>query len=149
MTEDLRHAGVAIKYLLRDRDAKFGPGFDAVWHSEGARILRSPVRAPNANAVAERFVRTVRSECTDRLLILNEGHLRRVLDRYVRHYNEHRPHRGLELRPPLLSPGLDASDDRKHPSAGDLGRADQRVSRRLTGLDEFSDPTGLTEPRSG
>jgi transposase InsO family protein len=52
-------------------------------------------------AVAERWVRTARSECTDRLLILNEGHLRRVLDRYVRHYNEHRPHRGLALRPPL------------------------------------------------
>jgi len=105
VTEDLRDAGVAVKYLLRDRDTKFGPGFDAVWQGEGARILRSPVRAPNANAVAERFVRTVRSECTDRLLILNERHLRRVLDRYVRHYNEHRPHRGLELRRPLPSPG--------------------------------------------
>ena len=59
------------------------------------------MRAPDANAVAERWVRTVRSECTDRLLILNDRHLRRVLDCYVRHYNEHRPHRGLALRPPL------------------------------------------------
>jgi putative transposase len=103
VTEGLRDAGVGVNYLLRDRDGKFGPGFDAVWRGEGASVLRSPVRAPNANAVAERFVRTVRSECTDRLLILNERHLRlrRVLDRYVRHYNGHRPHRGLALRPPL------------------------------------------------
>ncbi|MDA8315308.1 MAG: integrase core domain-containing protein [Actinomycetota bacterium] len=64
---------------------------------EGARIVRSPVRAPNANAIAER---TVRSECTDRLLILNECHLRRVLDRYLRQYNEHRPHRGLVMHVP-------------------------------------------------
>jgi transposase InsO family protein len=100
VTEDLRDAAVTVSYLLRDRDGKFGPGFDAVWQGEGATILRSPVLAPNANAVAERWVRTARSECTDRILILNEEHLRRVLDRYVRHYNEHRPHRGLELRPP-------------------------------------------------
>ena len=77
--------------------------FDAVWQGEGASILRCPVRAPNTNAIAERWVRTVRSECTDGLLIVNEGHLRRVLDRYVRHYNQHRPHRGLALRPPLPS----------------------------------------------
>ncbi len=101
VTAELRDAGVAIKYLLRDRDGKFGPGFDAVWQGEGATIVRSPVRAPDANAIAERWVRTVRSECTDRLLIVNERHLHRVLDRYVCHYNEHRPHRGLALRPPL------------------------------------------------
>jgi putative transposase len=103
MTEDLRVAGVAVKYLLRDRDAKFGPGFDAVWEGEGASIVRSPVRTPNANAIAERWIRTVRSESTDRILILNERHLRRMLDRYVRHYNDHRPHRGLTLRPPQRS----------------------------------------------
>ena len=101
VTEDLRDAAVTVRYLLGDRDDKFGPGFDAVWQGEGATILRSPVRAPDANAVAERWVRTARSECTDRLLVLSEGHLRRVLDRYVRHYNEHRPRRGLALPPPL------------------------------------------------
>ena len=101
VTQDLRDAGVNVGYLLRDRDDKFGPGFDAVWQGEGASILRSPVRAPDANAVAERWVRTARSECTDRLLILSEGHLPRVLDRYVGHYNQHRPHRGLALCPPL------------------------------------------------
>jgi len=71
VTPELRDAGIAVKYLLRDRDDKFGPGFDAVWESEGASIVRSPVRAPNANAVAERWIRTVRSGCTDRLLILS------------------------------------------------------------------------------
>ena len=97
VTADLCDAGIDVKFLLRDRDAKFAPGSDAVWQGEGARILRSPVRAPNANAIAERWVRTVRSECTDRLLIVNERHLRRVLDRYVSHYNQHRPHRGLAM----------------------------------------------------
>ena len=70
VSEDLRDSGVTVRYLLRDRDGKFGPGFDAVWHGEGASTSRSPVRAPDANAVAERWVRTARSECTDRLLIL-------------------------------------------------------------------------------
>lgn len=101
VSEDLGDAAVTVRYLLRDRDGRFGPGFDAVWQGEGASILPSPVRAPDANAVAERWVRTARSECADGLLILNDGHLRRVLDRYVRHYNEHRPHRGLALRPPM------------------------------------------------
>ena len=101
VTAELRDAGIDIKFVLRDRDTKFAPAFDAVWQGEGARILRSPVRAPNANAIAERWVRTVRSECTDRLLIVNERHLRRVLDRYVRHYNQHRPHRGLAMHAPV------------------------------------------------
>ena len=100
VTADLCDAGIDVKFVLRDRDAKFAPGFDAVWQGAGARILRSPVRAPNANAIAERWVRTVRSECTDRLLIVNERHLRRVLDRYVSHYNQHRPHRGLAMHAP-------------------------------------------------
>ena len=96
----LADAGIALRYVVRDRDAKFGPAFDAVWAADGATIVRTPVRAPNANAIAERWVRTVRAECTDRLLILNDRHLERVLVRYVRHYNEHRPHRGLKLAAP-------------------------------------------------
>ncbi len=100
VTADLCDAGIGVEFLLRDRDAKSGPGFDAVWESEGASIVRSPVRAPNANAICERWVRTVRSECTARLLIVSERHLRRVLDRYVCHYNEHRPHRGLAMHAP-------------------------------------------------
>jgi putative transposase len=100
VTQDARDPGVNVGYLLGDRDDKFGPGFDAVWQGERASILGSPLPAPNANAVAERWVRTAPSECTDRLLILSEGHLPKVLDRYVRHYNEHRRHRGLAPCPP-------------------------------------------------
>ena len=103
VTADLRDAGIAVKHLLRDRDGKFGPSFDAVWQGEGATIVRSPARAPNANAIAERWIRTVRSELTDRLLILNERHLGRVIDRYVGHYNRHRPHRSLALGSPQCS----------------------------------------------
>ncbi|MGH7747663.1 MAG: integrase core domain-containing protein [Acidimicrobiales bacterium] len=125
VTEDLRDASVAVKYLLRDRDTKFGPSFDAVWEGEGASTLRSPIRAPNANAVAERWIRTVRSECTDRLLIVNERHLGRVLSRYVRHYDEHRRHRSLALRSPLpqgsvLSEPTTVASIRRHGILGGL-----------------------------
>jgi hypothetical protein len=69
--------------------------FDNVFKAEGAEILRTPFRTPNANAFAERFVRTVRSECLDHLLVVNEAHLERILRGYARHYNGHRPHQGL------------------------------------------------------
>jgi transposase InsO family protein len=71
-----------------------------VFRGEGIRIVKTPVRAPKANAIAERFVRTVRAECLDWLLILNRRHLEQVLRVYVNHYNSERPHRALELRPP-------------------------------------------------
>ena len=86
--------------LIRDRDQKFSDSFDEVFRSHGLEIIRTPFRAPQANGVAERFVRTVRSECLDWLLILNHQHLERVLDVFVEHYNEHRPHRALALTPP-------------------------------------------------
>jgi putative transposase len=86
VTADLGDAGVDVKYLLRDRDTKFGPGFDAVWEGQGASILRSPVRAPNANAIAERWIRTARSESTDRMLNFGRRHLETVLAEYVEHY---------------------------------------------------------------
>jgi len=89
-----------LRFLIRDRDRKFTAGFDEVFRSDGIEIVRTPFRAPQANAVAERFVRTVRSECLDWLLVLNEGHLERVLQVFVNHYNEHRPHRALSLAPP-------------------------------------------------
>jgi len=79
---------------------RFTRDFDAVFRSEGIEIVRTPVRAPTANAVAERFVRTVRSECVDWLLILNRRHLERVFRIFVHHYNRHRPHRSLDLAPP-------------------------------------------------
>jgi putative transposase len=90
-----------FKFLIRDRDAKFTDAFDAVFASEGMRILRTPVRAPRANAVAERWVGTVRREVLDRILILGRRHLETVLSDYVMHYNQHRPHRSLGQVPPL------------------------------------------------
>ena len=89
-----------FRFLLRDRDSTFTPAFDEVFRTEAIRIIRTPVRAPRANAYAERWVRTVRTECLDWLLILNRTHLERVLRVYVRHYNTHRPHRGLKLSTP-------------------------------------------------
>jgi putative transposase len=89
-----------FRFLIRDRDNKFTRSFDAVFASEGIRIVKTPVRAPKANAIAERFVGTVRRECLDWLLILNRRHLERVLHVFADHYNTHRPHRSLELVPP-------------------------------------------------
>ena len=100
LTWTLTERSTQIRFLIRDGDSKFTRDFDAVFRSEGIEIVRTPVRAPKANAIAERFVRTVRSECLDWLLILNRRHLERVLRVFVRHYNGHRPHRSLNLTPP-------------------------------------------------
>jgi putative transposase len=94
-------------FLVRDRDGKFSREFDEVFRSEGIRVIKAPVRAPKARAHAERWVRSVRRECLDRLLILGRRHLQRVLAAYVEHYNEHRPHRALQQRPPLSQPPPD------------------------------------------
>jgi putative transposase len=88
------------RFLIRDRDSKFTRAFDDVFAADGIQTIKTPVQAPNANAFAERWVRTVREECLDWMLIWGRRHLERVLDEYVRHYNDERPHRGLELRPP-------------------------------------------------
>jgi putative transposase len=98
---DLAEAGLRPAVLLRDRDAKFAPTFDAVFASEGLRVVRTPVRAPRANAFAKRWVGTVRRECLDRLLIFGRRHLEVVLGEFVEHYNAARPHRALALRSPL------------------------------------------------
>jgi putative transposase len=89
------------RFLIRDRDSKFTCDFDEVFRAEGIRVIKAPVRAPKARAHAERWVGSVRRECLDRLLILGRGHLHHVLVTYIRHYNEHRPHRALEQQPPL------------------------------------------------
>ena len=96
----LGERGRQLRFLLRDRDAKFTRSFDDVFRSEGAEMLVTPVQAPNANAYAERWIRTVRAECLDWLLIVGRGHLEQVLRVYVEHYNAHRPHRALGLQPP-------------------------------------------------
>lgn len=90
----------ALRFLIRDNDTKFSGAFDEVFRSEGIEVIRTPVEAPKANAIAERFVRTMRRECLDWLLIANRRHLERVPRTYVDHYNGHRPHRGLGLAAP-------------------------------------------------
>jgi len=94
-----------VRFLIRDRDSKFTGAFDEVFRSEGVRIIQTPVRAPRANAFAERWVRTVRTECLDWMLVFGRRHLERVLRTYISHYNARRPHRGLELKTP--EPRLD------------------------------------------
>ena len=88
------------RFLIRDRDAKYSGSFDDVFHREGLRIIRTPIRSPKANAFAERFVKTVRQECSDHILVFGERHLGPILREYVRHYNQERPHRGLSLETP-------------------------------------------------
>jgi putative transposase len=89
-----------IRFLIHDRDSKFTAPFDEVFRSEGIAFIHTPVQAPQANAFAERFVRTVRTECLDWLLIVGRRHLEHVLRIYTCHYNHERPHRGLALNPP-------------------------------------------------
>ena len=89
-----------FRFLIRDRDSKYVSSFDEVFRSDGIEAIRTPIRAPRANAFAERWVRTVRTECLDWMLILGRGHLERVLGVYVEHYNRERPHRGLALATP-------------------------------------------------
>jgi putative transposase len=89
-----------IRFLIRDRDAKYSGPFDEVFRSEGVKIMETPVRAPRANAFAERWVRTIRTECLDWTVVLGRRHLERVLRTYTIHYNAQRPHRGLDMRTP-------------------------------------------------
>jgi putative transposase len=91
----LGQRSTALRWLIRDRDAKFTASFDEVFRSEGIGIIRTPVRSPRANAIAERFVGTIRRECLDRMLILGRRHLEEVIGEFVDHYNHHRPHRSL------------------------------------------------------
>ena len=100
---DLGDRATQFRLLIRDRDSKFTGVFDAVFASEGIRILRTPVRAPRANAIAERWVGAVRRELLDRILIINRRHLTAVLTEYVTHFNHHRPHRALNQAAPLRS----------------------------------------------
>ncbi len=122
VTQQARNLGFTglferMRFLIHDRDSKFTASFDEVFGSEGVRVVHTPVRAPQANAYAERFVRIIRTECLDYLLILGSRHLERVLRIYIQHYNRERPHRGLTLQPPQ-APQL------KLPTGGDVQRRD-------------------------
>ena len=97
--------GQPLRFLIHDRDSKFSGGFDHTFQSEGIAVIRTPLQAPNANAHAERWVGSVRRECLDRLLIFSRRQLEHVLRVYTRHYNQHRPHRALALRPPEQADG--------------------------------------------
>jgi putative transposase len=108
VTQQARNLGLdladhGMRLLIRDRDSKYSATFDEVLRTAGIRIVKTPMRAPQANAIAERLVRTVRGECLDWLLILNRRHLERVLRVYVEHCNTQRPHRALNLQPPQPS----------------------------------------------
>ena len=89
-----------FRFLIRDRDSKFTTAFDAVFAGADIRIIRTPVQAPRANAIAERFIGTLRRECLDHLLITGPRHLAVVVHEFVEHYNTHRPHRSLDQHPP-------------------------------------------------
>jgi hypothetical protein len=89
-----------VRFVIRDHDRKFGKSLDAVFQAEGSRIVLTPFQVPRANGIAERFVRTVRSECLDWLLIADARHLQRALTIFVGHYGSYRAHRSLNLEPP-------------------------------------------------
>jgi putative transposase len=113
-----------VRFLVHDRDTKFSHAFDEIFRSEGIKVIRTPIQAPNANAHAERWVRTLRADCLDRILILGRRHLEHVLHVYHRHYNEHRPHRALHLLPPNgrdpTLPNAAAADIRRRDLVGGL-----------------------------
>ena len=97
---DLGDRADRFQFMIRDRDSKFTTTFDAIFAAADIRIIRTPVRAPRANAIAERFIGTLRRECLDHILITGPRHLDAVLCEFVQHYNAHRPHRSLHQRPP-------------------------------------------------
>jgi transposase InsO family protein len=101
LATSLEDQGRAVRFLARDRDAKFVGPFDEVMRSTGARVIKAPVRSPRANAFAERFVRTARAECLDWVLLRGERHLDRVLREFVFDYNRERLHRGTNLEVPV------------------------------------------------
>jgi putative transposase len=124
---ELSEQARVIKFLVRDRDTKFPASFDAVFAGDGIRIIKTPVRAPRANAICERVIGTMRRECLDRMLILGRRHLEAVLAEYVEHYTSHRPHRSLGQRAP-------SALDTTPALIGDADLARLRRTDRLGGL---------------
>jgi putative transposase len=124
---DMGEQAARFQFLIRDRAGQFTDGFDAVLSAAGIEVVKIPPRSPRANAFSERWVRTVRAEVTDRMLIAGPRHLRVVLDEYAAHYNRHRPHRGRNLRPPDC-------DDITMAATSDPAAARVRRRRVLGGL---------------
>jgi putative transposase len=124
---DLGERASQFRFLIRDRAGQFTEAFGAVLAGAGIDVVKIPPRSPKANAYAERWVRTVRAEVIDRMLIAGPRHLRAVLDEYAAHYNQHRPHRALNLRPP-------ACDDTSPAAITDLASAKTQRHRVLGGL---------------
>lgn len=131
---DLGQRAASVKFLIRDRAGQFTSSFAAVFTAEGIRVLRSPPQAPRANAICERVNGTLRRELLDRLLIVNEHHLRRVLDEYLRHYNTARPHRALGQVTPAQA-GTRPSEP--------VDLAECRIRRKQSSADS---PTSTTSP---
>jgi putative transposase len=120
---DLGDRAVGFRFLVRDRAGQFTPSFDAVLADAGIQAVKIPPRSPRANAYAERFVLTARTEVTDRMLIFGERHLRTILAQYETHYNGRGPHRSCQLRPPRPDhPVADLSEERiqRRPVLGGL-----------------------------
>jgi transposase InsO family protein len=117
-TSGLEDKGRRFRFLVRDRDTKFTRSFDAVFSAVGIEMLKTPVRSPRANAYAERFVRTVRSECLDQIIIVGRRHLEGVVSELVAHYDTARPHRGLKLATPV------PREEATQKSGGTLRRTD-------------------------
>ena len=132
------------RFLIHDRDTKFTGVFDDVFRSEGIDVIRTPIRAPRANAYAERLVGTLRRECLDWILICGRSQVERVLHIYVAHYNRHRPHRALGLVPPQPRAALRLVDppDSQRVRRRDPGRTDSRIYGGGVSTTGFAHPTG-------
>jgi putative transposase len=145
---DLGERAACFRFLIRDRAGQFSVSFDAVLAGAGIEVIKIPPRSPKANAHAERFVLTARTEVTDRMLIFGERHLRRVLAQYEAHYNGRRPHRGRQLRPPVPDhPVADLSQVRVKRrlvlAASSTNMSGPRRKPRSTTVAQFWNPTGI------
>ncbi|MEU5032259.1 integrase core domain-containing protein [Streptomyces milbemycinicus] len=150
---DLENRADCFRFLIRDRDSKFTAAFDAVFAGNGTAVVPTPPQSPRSNAFAERWIRTARTECTDRLLITGERHLRTVLNQYAEHYNAGRAHRSLGLRAPDDDPNVIPPARCRGQAPPGTWRTTQRVPHHVapaaspsTGKAQFSSLIGILTP---